>query len=436
MTEDHSCRILYMEDDAGLARLLQKNLRRQGYEVELAENGEVGLAMLRDSSYDLVLTDNNMPVCEGVEVIRKLAAEPEAPPVIMVTGKGNELTAVEAMKLGATDYIVKDVDMGYLELLPTVIEKALQKRQMIKEREQMFNVIMESEERYRRLVDLSPDGIVIHSKEGIEFVNPAGSSLLKAESPADLQLRKLSDFVHSQFHDSFQNLMEIIENSSYPAPWREGKFVCLDSTEVDVEVSGVPFFYQGKQAVQFIFRDIRERKAAQERLEYLANFDALTGLPNRRLFFDRLTCILTHCKRYNEQFSLLFLDLDRFKQVNDTMGHDAGDELLGEVAQRLQKCLRSADTVARMGGDEFAVILSRIMDSTDNAIVSEKIVSSLSHPFIVQGQECRIGVSIGISVFPEDAVCAESLLKAADNAMYNAKVNGRNCYRYFSQIQA
>ncbi|MBC7961577.1 MAG: diguanylate cyclase [Steroidobacteraceae bacterium] len=424
-----------MEDDAGLARLLQKSLRRQGYQVDLAENGEVGLAMLADGQYDLVLTDNNMPVCEGLEVIRILAERELAPPVIMVTGNGNESTAVEALKLGATDYIVKDVEMGYLELLPMVIEKALQKRLMIQEREQMFTAIRESEERYRRLVDLSPDGIVILSDAEFVFANPAGASLLKAQSPDELQQRKMLDFVHPEFQETLLALLEVIENSASPAPWTEGKFICLDHSEVDVEVSGVPFIYQGKPALQIIFRDISERRVAHERLEYLANFDALTGLPNRRLFFDRLTCILSHCKRYKEQFSLLFLDLDRFKSVNDTLGHDAGDELLREVAKRTQECLRHADTVARMGGDEFAVILSRIIEPPDTGIVSDKIITALGRPFIIQGQQCHIGVSIGVSIFPDHAENAESLLKAADSAMYCAKENGRNCYRYFSTVE-
>ncbi|MBC7963714.1 MAG: GGDEF domain-containing protein, partial [Steroidobacteraceae bacterium] len=170
-------------------------------------------------------------------------------------------------------------------------------------------------------------------------------------------------------------------------------------------------------------------------LEYLANFDALTGLPNRRLFFDRLTCILSHCKRSKEQFSVLFLDLDRFKSVNDTLGHDAGDELLREVAKRIQECLRHSDTVARMGGDEFAVLLSRIIEPPDTGIVSDKIITALARPFIIQGQQCQIGVSIGISVFPDNADNAESLLKVADSAMYRAKEAGRNCYRHFSAVE-
>jgi diguanylate cyclase (GGDEF)-like protein/PAS domain S-box-containing protein len=421
-----------MEDDAGLARLLQKSLRRLGCQVDLAENGEIGLSMLADGQYDLVLTDNNMPVCEGLEVIRVMAEQPDVPPVIMVTGNGNEATAVEALKLGAIDYLVKDVDMGYLELLPMVIEKALQKRQMIQEREQMFTAIRESEERYRRLVDLSPDGIVIHSTEGLVFVNPAGALLLKSQNPQELLGRKIHDFVYPEFMEQFQTLVEMIENDASSAPWSEGKFICLDKSVVDVEVSGVPFIYQGKPALQFIFRDISERRIAHERLEYLANFDALTGLPNRRLFFDRLSCLLSHCKRYNEQFSVLFLDLDRFKAVNDTMGHDAGDELLREVSIRLRECLRHADTVARMGGDEFAVLLSRIVEPPDTGIVSDKIIAALARPFTIQGQECRIGVSIGIGVFPDHADNAESLLKIADSAMYRAKGDGRNCYRHFT----
>lgn len=149
--EGKTIRILYMEDDSGLARLLQRRLQRQNYTVEIAKNGDDGLAMLETTVFDVLLVDYSMPSCDGIDVLRVMAERKTSPPVIMLTGRGNEKIAVEALQLGASDYIVKDVEMGYLELLPVVIDQVLQKQQLLREREQMLKAVQESEERYRRL---------------------------------------------------------------------------------------------------------------------------------------------------------------------------------------------------------------------------------------------------------------------------------------------
>lgn len=149
--EGSSVRILYMEDDAGLARLLQRRLQRHGYSVDIAGNGDDGLARLERNTYDVVLVDYSMPSCDGIDVLRFTAERKTSPPVIMITGKGNEKVAVEALQLGASDYIVKDVEMGYLELLPVVIDQVLRNQQLLREREEMLKTIRESEERYRKL---------------------------------------------------------------------------------------------------------------------------------------------------------------------------------------------------------------------------------------------------------------------------------------------
>lgn len=149
--EGRSVRILYMEDDAGLARLLQRRLQRHGYSVDIAGNGDDGLARLEQNTYDVLLVDYSMPSCDGIDVLRFTAERKTSPPVIMITGKGNEKVAVEALQLGASDYIVKDVEMGYLELIPIVIDQVLQKQQLLRERDEMVETIRESEERYRKL---------------------------------------------------------------------------------------------------------------------------------------------------------------------------------------------------------------------------------------------------------------------------------------------
>lgn len=167
-----------------------------------------------------------------------------------------------------------------------------------------------------------------------------------------------------------------------------------------------------------------------ENLKDLAYFDSLTGLPNRVLFEDRLMQSLTMAKRYSHLHALLFLDLDKFKPINDDFGHDAGDQVLREVAARLAACVRKSDTVARLGGDEFSIILARIIEERDAAVVSRRIISSLEEPFQVRGETCTVGVSIGISLFPIDGEDRDTLMTKADNAMYRAKEEQGNSYRF------
>ena len=179
-----------------------------------------------------------------------------------------------------------------------------------------------------------------------------------------------------------------------------------------------------------------QRKRSEAAITRLANFDTNTGLPNRALFGDRLTHTLAGARRYGGFFSVLFLDLDHFKLVNDTLGHDVGDLLLKEVGRRLAVCVRESDTASRLGGDEFAVILSKITQPGEAAIVARRMIEALSKPFYLAGHQCSIGVSIGISVFPQDGVTEEDLLKAADDAMYRVKKRGRNDYEFNSPMDS
>ncbi len=180
-----------------------------------------------------------------------------------------------------------------------------------------------------------------------------------------------------------------------------------------------------------IFSDISERKLAQERIQQLAHYDVLTGLPNRILFSDRLQQSIVSAQRHRSKVALLFLDIDRFKQINDTLGHGAGDNLLQIVGERLLECVREQDTVSRLGGDEFIVVLNDA--GSDGAeLVAQKILQSILQPYPLDGHELRITTSIGIAVYPDHADSAENLIKYADVAMYQAKECGRNCYRHFN----
>lgn len=194
--------------------------------------------------------------------------------------------------------------------------------------------------------------------------------------------------------------------------------------------TGTPRFTLDGAFVGFIGScvGISERKEAEEQLHHIAHFDLLTDLPNRFLFFDRMNQAIEQAKRYNHSIALLFLDLNRFKSVNDTLGHHAGDTLLRETAKRLTACVRHADTVARMGGDEFNIILSKIHDRSDVQSVAQKIIDTICVPFHIDGNECSTGVSIGISIYPEDSTDSAMLIQEADMAMYKAKSSGESSF--------
>jgi len=432
MAETTVTRILYMEDDTGLARLLKKHLERSSYLVDLARDGEEGLSLLAGGGYAAALIDYDMPVLSGIEVMRQLASLEHAPPVIMLTGNGNEQIAVQAMKLGAADYLVKDVEMGYLELLPIVIEQVLRRGRLLAEREAILNEARESEERYRKLVELSPDGISVHCQGRFEFINPAGAEILGALSCAELVGRPVLESVHPDYHQVFSERLVLLAEKRVELPWMEEKFLRRDGREVDVEVTALPFAFNGRPAFQTIFRDISERKASQRRLDRMANYDALTELPNRSFFFDRLSQMMLHAKRDATKFALLFIDLDRFKEANDRLGHYFGDLLLKEVAVRLTSCLRESDTVARMGGDEFVVIISKMSNRADVAVIAQRIADAIGSPFILQDRECSLRASIGISLFPEDGDTRELQLGRADSAMYRSKKLGCSAYQFYS----
>ena len=205
-----------------------------------------------------------------------------------------------------------------------------------------------------------------------------------------------------------------------------------DGTVMPIEIHSRVIELDGKKVIFGVVRDISGRRTSEQRFAQLAHYDTLTNLPNRTLFYDRMDQAVARARRYQQKFAVLFLDLDGFKQVNDRFGHHAGDRLLGMVAERLAENVRDMDTLARVGGDEFVFIVNNI-DHPDNAIlVANKILESFFRPFLVNGNACLIGCSIGIAIFPDDADDYETLVKMADDAMYLVKSSGKNNYQLFN----
>ena len=289
-----------------------------------------------------------------------------------------------------------------------------------------------NEERFRTIVELAPDGISVHYEGRFEFINPAGTAILGAASGAELLGRPILEFVHADYHQVFSERLALLEERRVELPWMEEKFLRCDGSEVDVEVTAVNFTLDGKAGFQTIFRDITQRKAAELRLERMANYDLLTGLPSRSLFFDRLNQLMLHAKRDASRFALLFIDLDRFEEANDRLGHYFGDLLLKEVALRLTSCVRESDTVARIGEDGFVVILSRLSARVDVATLAQRITESIGQPLTLLDRECSLDANIGISLFPRDGETCELLLAKAETARLRGKLSGSTSYQFYS----
>jgi diguanylate cyclase (GGDEF)-like protein/PAS domain S-box-containing protein len=249
------------------------------------------------------------------------------------------------------------------------------------------------------------------------------------------QLRGLGlcDLVHPEsldrYDDQFRRVLQSGEGSSL-----ETVFLTRDGSPKDLEGYLSCSFRSGEAvAVWAVYRDVTKKKCADEQLYRMAHYDVLTDLPNRLLFMDRLQQLRAMSFRTEQRMGVLFLDLDRFKSVNDTLGHAVGDRLLQLVAQRLAENVRGMDTVARLGGDEFVIALGNLRDPSGAEIVAVKVLKALSLPYHIENHELRVTASIGISIYPEDGLELDELLKRADLALYSAKAQGRSCFRRYAR---
>jgi diguanylate cyclase (GGDEF)-like protein/PAS domain S-box-containing protein len=297
-------------------------------------------------------------------------------------------------------------------------------------RREASQALRESEERYRVMADNSTDLIARSDATGhLLYASPAIETIL-GYAPAEVIGKSILAFVHPEDHDVVRVATESLAwtgpmTFSYRAKRRGGTEVWLETTTRAVLDPAT------RQVIEVVSvsRDVTERHHAEAQIEYQAYHDTLTGLPNRALFRDRLTVALAHARRTRTPVAVMFLDLDSFKLVNDTLGHSLGDELLKVVATRLKGVLREEDTIARMGGDEFTVLVANITSTDDAPVIAQKLLDTVAQPARVEGHELFVTTSLGIALYPNDGDSAESLLKNADNAMYRAKELGRNLYQ-------
>jgi diguanylate cyclase (GGDEF)-like protein/PAS domain S-box-containing protein len=286
--------------------------------------------------------------------------------------------------------------------------------------------LSESEDRFRKLSHATFEGIVIADEGHIIEVNQTFASMFGYKQ-ADMLGMPLLSLVHQSSHKELHAFILSEDDVSY-----EITGLRADGTQIDIELVGTPCIYEGRIARVVAVRDITERKQAQEIINHMAYHDTLTSLPNRVLFNDRLAEALEGAGQRDEQLAVMFLDLDRFKLVNDTLGHTMGDKLLKGVAARISNCVRPGDIVARMGGDEFTILLPNIQGEEDVVQVAQKVIQALGQPFVIDDYELHTTTSIGISLFPQDGTDTQVLMKNADTAMYRAKDQGRNNFYFYT----
>jgi len=309
--------------------------------------------------------------------------------------------------------------------------------QEVTERKQVKEALQENESRMRAITDSAQDAILMMDPEGrISYWNPAAERIFGYTSSEAIGQNLHQLIVPSHYHEAHHAAFPVFQQKGQGAAI--GKMLDLeairkDGKEIPVQLSLAAVHMKGAWHAVGIIRDITEQKQAEEKIQQMAYHDSLTGLPNRQLFSDRLGIALTHAQRNKKEVGIAMLDLDNFKDVNDTLGHDVGDLLLKATAERLSAALRKGDTVARSGGDEFALILPDLKAVEDAIQVARKIVDSFREPFLIDTHQLVVTTSIGIAVYPNDGTDEGVLLKNADIAMYQAKQAGRDRYQLYNK---
>ncbi len=437
-------RILVVDDEARLRHSLRLLLEREGRQVDDCATGGEAVAALSRQHYDLVLLDLRLPDMTGLQVMDRLKSQLASVTVIVVSADDVIDSAIGALRRGAYDFVRKPYQPE--ELLNTV-DNALQRRALEQSHALISARLEQSEQLHRYLVDHSPDIIYTVNEEGqFTYLNPTVVAMLGYPNQ-ELIGHHYSSILHEEDRERARYAFcerRTGERASRNVELRlkrragSGEPEGADLLTMALSATGVYVEQRvGAPKRRFLFsygvaRDITERKRAEERISFQAYHDLLTQLPNRALFKDRLSVALTQAHRSGRLVAVLFIDLDRFKLINDSLGHAEGDELLKGVAGRLQSCVRRSDTLARLGGDEFTILLPDLSDPQDAALISQKVIDELRRPLTVGGQEVRATASIGIALYPNDGSEAESLVKHADIAMYHVKTAGKNDYAFFS----
>ncbi|MEO7852430.1 MAG: EAL domain-containing protein [Rubrivivax sp.] len=447
-SESRQPTVLLVDDDEVNLLLTGVALRERSFAVTEVSGGEQALAMLADWTPDIIVLDAMMPGLDGFDTCRRLRATAgfEQVPVLMLTGLDDDASITRAYRVGATDFFVKSSQWSLLAGRLLYLLRASRVRQELER----------SKAKLARAQDLARMGSFDWRSQGTGggslVVSPEGQRVLGYAPGGAVGLRHILRLVaQGDRRSTLRQLQGAVRQSSVLAS--DMRLTLLDSRECIIHIEAEPEFNEHGQCVGYtgILQDVTDRRNAEDRIRHLANFDALTGLPNRRHLVWRMERAIEHARRLDHQCAFLLIDLDRFKIINDTLGHAAGDALLMQVAQRLRACVRHSDqitegalesvgprshrtleAVGRLGGDEFVALLPEIVEDADAQRVAARILEVMREPILIAGQECFVTASVGIAIFPRDGDSVADLMRNSDVAMFSVKSQGKDASAIYS----
>jgi diguanylate cyclase (GGDEF)-like protein/PAS domain S-box-containing protein len=427
--------VLHIGGNAADARKIREALTESKggpFDVEWVGTLSEGLQRLAANPMSAVLLDLQLPDCPAIDGLQELLRVVSAAPILVVgADEGadeNARIAQQVVRAGAHDYLVATRLDSYW--LPRALRHAIERR--LSE-----EALFAEAERVEVTLDSIGDALLSTDSSGrVTYLNRIAESMTgwSRDEAAGRPLEEVLQIVDSTTREPAADLRERTIPGDQTANI-VSNFILIrrDGSEFAIEHTASPIHDRRGQVTgaAIVLRDTSAARAMSLRLSHLASHDPLTDLPNRLLLGDRLARALALAHRHQGRLAVLFLDIDRFKYINDSLGHILGDELLRAVAREVTVCVRSSDTVSRHGGDEFVVVLSELEHAEDAAMGAQKIIAALARPHKLAGHELHISVSIGISVYPDDGEDAETLLQSADTALYHAKDQGRDCFKFF-----
>ena len=437
-------RVLLIEDEPRLLRSLEALLQHQGLVISTAATGQEAIAHLKQSRCDLVILDLGLPDMGGLEIMDFMNLHPTGAHVIVTSGSVEVESVIGALQRGAYDYLRKPYARE--ELLKT-IDKALQHRRLQEENKKIASQLANSEQLYRHLVDCSPDIIYMLDSAGcFTFVNHRVRDLL-GYSRDDLLGKHYSELIHPEDLERAHYVFSDAGHDRRLTRLVELRFKSLNPNSAprtfSNELMNTPLPRRGEVnaneaadsellGLYGVARDITETQLADALISHQNYHDRLTDLPNRVLFKDRLGLALLQARRSHSQLAVMFIDLDRFKLVNESLGHRMGDELLQQAAHRLSTCLRRGDTLARFGDDEFTAILPELTGLQDATVMADQFLECMKPAFELGGHAVHMTASIGIAFYPDNGTDIETLIRNSGLAMNQIKSAGKNGHAFFN----
>ncbi|MYM31643.1 EAL domain-containing protein [Duganella sp. CY15W] len=419
--------VLVADDDPTMRLLMLEMLAQVGLDAIEAEDGLQAIARYQSASPDLVLLDVDMPGLDGLAVCREIRQleTHSTVPIIMVTG-GDELESVtRAYEAGATDFVSKPINWPILGHRVLYVLRASDAISRLRIADAQHRAVLAAiPDTFFRM---NKDGYYLDYEQGHEASSVFASDLCVGRHLSQVLPPEIAGHMLEQVHSVLQT--QHIRSLDYQLPLPGPAPLPARHFEARLVATG-------PDEVLGLVRDISERKRSEEQIRRLAYCDSLTGIPNRQAFLETLEAELVRSRKANKKFAVLFMDLDAFKRINDTLGHDVGDHLLKAVSDRLRDTTRPGDLVctnlARLGGDEFTILIPDL-DKVENALnVAQRVKEAMRRPFLLEAHEIFVTASIGISLYPEDGEDCNSLLKYADTAMYHAKNCGKNNAKLYS----